>query len=174
MAKNKHPAQALRPRQIAADYAPDADRPLLPYAVLTGGYAVAFGGALVALRASGRELPERITVADVALIGVATHKLSRLLARDRIASFLRAPFTRFQGPAGPGEVDEAARGAGMERAVGELLICPYCLAQWVASGLMLGLVAAPRLTRLLSAVMVAHTIADFMQVGYYQATSTLG
>lgn len=44
--------------------------------------------------------------------------------------------------------------------------CPYCLAQWVATALTLGLIGAPRLTRLVSSVFVAHTISDFLQVAY--------
>jgi Protein of unknown function (DUF1360) len=43
------------------------------------------------------------------------------------------------------------------------------LAQWVATALTLGLVGAPRLTRLLSSVFVAHTISDFLQVAYRAA-----
>jgi hypothetical protein len=47
---------------------------------------------------------------------------------------LRAPFTRFQDDTGYGEVEEAARGTGFRRAIGELLICQYCVSQWSPPG----------------------------------------
>lgn len=158
---------------LVAHYAPGEDLPLRPYMALTGIYGGAFAGSLIALRAGGRELPERIAVGDVLLVGVATHKISRLIAKDKVTSFLRAPFTRFQEPSGHGEVEEKPCGHGVRLAVGELLVCPYCLAQWVATGLTVGLVGAPRLTRLLSTVFVAHTISDFLQVAYRAAEDQL-
>src|SRR5687768_10371850 len=80
--------------------------------------------------------------------------------------FLRAPFTRYQAPAGHGELEEAPRGRGMQYAIGELLVCPYCLAQWVAGGFAVGHVFAPRTTRLLSAMWAAQAIADGVQLAY--------
>lgn len=149
------------------------ERPLLPHAVLAGLYGTGLAGSLVALRARGHALPERPQAADVLLVGVATHKISRLLAKDRVTSFLRAPFTRFEESSGQGEVEEEPRGQGMRLAVGELMVCPYCLAQWVATALTLGLVGAPRLTRLISSVFVAHTVSDFLQIAYRAAEDQL-
>jgi len=152
------------------DYHPPGEtRPLASYAAMTSAFGAAVAGATLANRRSGRALPERIPLGDLLLIGVATHKLSRLIARDKVTSFLRAPFTRFQEPAGHGEVEEQPRGGGLRLAVGELLVCPYCLAQWVAAGLVAGYVAAPRQTRIVSAVYTAETISDFLQAGYRAA-----
>src|SRR5918994_7351722 len=111
-------------QDAVADYAPHEHRPLAAYSGLTATFAAALGGALVALRATGRELPARPSAGDLALVGVASHKVSRLLARDKVTSFLRAPFTRYQESAGHGELEEAPRGTGARRAVGELLGCP--------------------------------------------------
>ena len=82
---------------LLAGYSPHEHRPLRSYAALTGVFGVGLGGALLALRASGRELPERLSFADVVLVGVASHKLSRMTTKDKATSFLRAPFTSFQG-----------------------------------------------------------------------------
>jgi hypothetical protein len=124
------------PGTLGADYAQaDGHRPLAGYAVLSGAFGAALAGALLAARASGRPLPERLTTQDVLLAGVATHKLSRLIAKDKVTSFLRAPFTRYQESAGHGELEEEPRGEGLRLATGELLVCPYCLAQWIAAGL---------------------------------------
>jgi hypothetical protein len=142
-------------------------RPLAGYTVLMGAFGAALAGATAAARASGREIPERIGPGDVVMLGLATHKISRLIAKDRVTSFLRAPFTRYEGPAGQGELSEEPRGRGLQLATGELLVCPYCLAQWVSAALAAGHVFAPRATRLVSVAYTAETIADFLQLAYF-------
>jgi hypothetical protein len=148
-----------------AGYAPADDRPLAAYAVLTGAFFSALAGSLAAARLSGREI-DRPGLADVALAGLATQKVSRLIARDKVTSFLRAPFTRFQDKAGQGELEEAPRGSGMRLAIGELLVCPYCMAQWVSGGVAAGWILAPRTTRLLTAMWAAQALADGVQLAY--------
>jgi hypothetical protein len=124
---------------------------------------------VVAIRRSDRSLPETYSVPDVLLVGAATHKASRLIGKNKVTSFLRAPFTEYQGPGGPGEVEERPRGKGMRYAVGELLACPYCLAVWVATALGLGLAVAPRATRLATSVLTALSISDFLQLARARA-----
>ncbi|MEA2156469.1 MAG: hypothetical protein QOE11_2609 [Solirubrobacteraceae bacterium] len=151
-------------------YAPDHEhRPLGGYTALAGVFTAALAGGLVAAQRGGGTLPEELSVKDVVLAGVATHKLSRLIAKDKATSFLRAPFTRYQESTGHGELAEAARGEGLRLAIGELLICPYCLAQWIAGAFAVGHVASPRLTRLLTAMWTAHAIADAAQLAYSAA-----
>ena len=65
-------------------------------------------------------------MADIALGALATQKLSRLISKDKVTSFVRAPFTRFEEKAGHGEVFEEPRGTGLRYATGELLVCRYC------------------------------------------------
>lgn len=156
--------------QATAAYAdPHEHRPLAGYSVLTAAFGTAFAGALVAAHRRGHELPERIETRDIVLMGLATHKLTRLIAKDRVTSFLRAPFTEYQDRAGHGEIEEKARGRGLQLAFGELIICPYCLAQWVAGAFALGTVAAPRLTRLLAAMWTAEALSDAAQLAYHAA-----
>src|SRR3954451_13287907 len=124
----------------AAGYAPGEQRPLAAYAGLTTAFGLAVGGALAAAGAAGRELPERLAPSDVVLAGLATQKLSRLISKDKVTSFLRAPFVRFEESAGHGELSEEPRGHGLRYAIGELLACPYCISQWVAAGFGVGLV----------------------------------
>src|SRR3954451_21338692 len=98
------------PGMLGTDYAADDDhRPLAGYAVLTGAFGAALTGALVAAH-RGPGLPERIDAQDLVLAGIATHKVSRLITKDKVTGALRAQFTRFQEKAGHGEVEEAARG----------------------------------------------------------------
>lgn len=152
-----------------AGHSPQQERPLGSYAVLMGLFGGLSGGFAVWLRRSGRDVPARIDGVDFALIAVAAHKSSRLLAKDRVTSILRAPFTTFEDDAGPGEVDEAARGRGLRRAIGELLICPYCIGLWVSGAMHVGLIYAPRTTRTVASTFTALTIADFLQIAYKAA-----
>jgi hypothetical protein len=139
--------------------------PLGSYGLLVTAFN-AVGVAALAVRSRRKGLPEGLATRDIALLAVATQKLSRLVARDRVAAPLRAPFTRFQESAGRGEVDEAARGEGLQRALGELLVCPYCVSVWIAGGLTAGFVAAPRPTRLVASLFAGLAGADFLQLAY--------
>jgi Protein of unknown function (DUF1360) len=152
-----------------AGYAPRDERPLGAYAALTAAFGASLAGARVDLKASGRELPERPPVRDIVLAGVATHKVSRLLAKDKVTSFVRAPFTEYQEQSGQGEVEESPRGSGLRLAIGELLGCPYCAAQWVAAAFACGMVGAPRLTRFVAGIYAAETVSDFLQLAYAAA-----
>ncbi len=112
-----------RSREVFAGYTPHGEgRPLAAYAGLAGVYNGALAAALLAAKRQGRPLPERVGTGDIVLLGVATHKLGRLLAKDWVTSPLRAPFATYKGASGiPSEVDEGARGAGLQRAIGELV-----------------------------------------------------
>jgi hypothetical protein len=148
-----------------AEYSQGEDRPLSAYA---GGMAV-YSTLVVALsgvaRAQRRTLPSP-TPFEVLLLATATHKLARLIAKENITSALRAPFTRYEGTAGPAELHEEVRGHGAKHAVGELITCPFCLAQWTATGFTFGFVFAPRATRLVATTMTAVAGSDFLQLAY--------
>ncbi len=148
--------------------APQERPPFRTYAVLAAVFNGGFGGALLAAKRS-RRLPERIESRDVLLLGIASHKLSRLVAKDKVTAFLRAPFTEYQGRGGPAEVEERPRGEGVRRAVGELLICPYCLGLWASGAFHVGLLYAPRTTRVVASTLTALTVSDFLQIGYKAA-----
>ena len=152
-------------RQAAA-YKNGEDRPLGGYLVLMSVYG---GGTLLAsgaARALGRKPPERLGPWDVVQLTVATHKLARTIAKDPITSPFRAPFTAYSGTSAPAELKEEVRGAGLQHSIGELVTCPMCLGQWVATGLIVGLVIAPKATRLINSTLTAVSGADFLQYLY--------
>ena len=111
-------------------------------------------------------IPDGIPWQDVALLAVATHRLSRLITKDSVTAVVPAPFTRFNEPAGDGEVNEEVRGTGLRHAVGELLTCPFCIAQWIATAFAFGLVLAPRATRFVAATLTAVTASDWLQFAH--------
>jgi hypothetical protein len=151
--------------QVAQEYGRD-DHPLKGYLTVMSIYGAAVAGAATIGRARGVRLPKRVAASDLALLAVATHKVSRTISKDSVTSPLRAPFTRFEGAAAPGELQEEVRGTGVQKAVGELITCPFCLDQWVATGFLAGLVTAPRATRWLAATFAVRAGADALQFVY--------
>lgn len=151
-----------------APYSAGEDRPLRSFVVLMGAYgAVVAAGGLLVRRRGGP--PERLRADDLALVAVATHKLSRLVAKDPVTSPLRAPFTRFAGTTGPAELKEQVKGTGAQKAMGELLTCPFCIGQWVATAMVFGLALAPRATRMVAGTFTVLTAADFLHFAYSAA-----
>lgn len=145
------------------EYSKGEDRPLRGYLTLMSVYGTGTVGAGLLAKALGRRTPNGLSPWDVAQLTVATQKLARMVAKDPVTSPLRAPFTTYDGLAAPGELKEQVRGDGLQHSVGELLTCPMCLAQWVATAFTLGLVIAPRTTRMAMATFTAVAGADFMQ-----------
>lgn len=145
--------------------------PLGGYAALMGLYAASVGGFFTVMET---RLPTRISAADFALLAVATHKLTRIVALDWVTSPLRAPFTQYEGTAGSAELKEKARGKGLRRAIGELVTCPYCTGPWVAFGLVAGFVLKPRATRAIATIFAAVAASDWLHQGYAAAKKASG
>ena len=114
-------------------------------------------------------LPRRFSLLDLALLGIATHKMRRIVAKDRITCILRAPFVSYVRSAGAGEVEEEPRGRGIQRGIGHLVSCPYCMAPWCATGLAFGLVFAPRVTRFFAGILASVAASDFLHRAYLAA-----
>jgi Protein of unknown function (DUF1360) len=147
----------------AGNTPPDERPPLAAYATFAAAFHAAMAGAVVAAKRSGRDLPQRVEAGDVVLIGTASYKLSRLISKKKVTAFVRAPFTELEGKGGPAELEETPRGSGLQRAAGELLLCPYCLGLWASGGFHAGLLFAPRATRFSASVLTALAISDFLQ-----------
>ena len=152
-------------RRQAETYRNGGDQPLGGYAQLGGIYVLSTAAAGLLGRRLGRR-PAAFSPWDVTQLAVATHRLSRTLAKDPVTSPIRAPFTVFDGVSAPSELAERVRGHGLQHSVGELLTCPMCLAQWVATGFSFGLVFAPVPTRIAMATFTAVAGADFLQYVY--------
>jgi hypothetical protein len=148
---------------------PNDDRPLGSYAALMSAFGAMSVGFAAWFSRSGRELPERIEGRDLVLLTAASHKLARLLSKDRITSPIRAPFTQPRGEGAPGEVEETSRGRGLRRAVGQLLLCPYCLGMWTSAGFVAGLVTLPRFTRWVATVLTIFFGSELLQIAYRKA-----
>jgi hypothetical protein len=140
---------------------------LAEYAVLLAFY-IASVAVLTGAALQQKQLPKRPSLLDLALLGIATHKLSRIIAKDRITSILRAPFVNYIRSAGVGEVEEEPRGRGIQRGIGNLISCPYCVAPWCATALAFGFMFAPRVTRFFAGILASVATSDFLHRAYLQ------
>ena len=153
------------PQDIIEGYGGDEER-LSSYATLMGVFNLIFAVFLLIVKGTGRNVPERVDTKDIALLGMATHKLSMIGANDAVTSPLRAPFTEFQEKEGPKKVEEQPRGRGLRKSVGELILCQFCLGMWVAAFFTYGLVLVPRVTRLFATILTILTVSDYLHQTY--------
>jgi hypothetical protein len=141
------------------------ERQLGPYITLFATYATATTiGALTGVRRRGG-IPAP-TFTDGALLAVAAFRLSRIITKDKVTGFVRAPFTEFVEEGDGPEVNEAPRGDGLRYAIGELLTCPFCFTQWAATALAVGWLHAPRATRDITALLTSAAAADVLHVAW--------
>jgi hypothetical protein len=158
---------------LTNEYAPDRDIPVRNYGVLMSVFLALAGAFAGWFRASGRKMPDRIDGRDLALLTLASHKASRMISKDKVMTPIRAPFTRYDDAAGPGEVSEQPRGSGLRRAMGELLVCPYCLGMWASAAFTAGLLVFPRFTRWVASVLSISFGSELLQIAYKKAEDTL-
>src|SRR5438132_1827680 len=138
---------------------------LAEYAAMLGFY-VASVAVLTGAALEHDRLPKRFSMLDLALLGIATHKLSRIIAKDRITGILRAPFVNYIRSAGAGEVEEEPRGRGIQRGIGQLVSCPFCMAPWCATALGFAFIFAPRIGRLFASILASVAMSDFLHRAY--------
>lgn len=151
--------------------APTAVTERLPdYRRVVAAYVAAMAAATAAGR---RSVPAARrpgdTWSDVALVALATFKVSRLVAKQTVTAAVRAPFAVDVGPGGTGERTSRPRGDGLRRSIGELVTCPFCLDVWVGSVGTVALAHAPRAAGPLLATFAAVGLADLCQFAYVTA-----
>lgn len=142
--------------------------PYEAYAAIAGTFAGVLGAAGALGRLLGRD-PQCQTALDYGILGAATFKAARTLARDEVTSFMRDPFVRGRAHSGDGE--EPVQDGGMQQAIGELVTCTRCVGTWAAAGLASTQVLAPRFGRLLTWSLAAAAANDFLQAGFAALTA---
>ena len=157
------------PQDVFEGYGGEEER-LSSYATLIGVFNLIFAIFLLIAKGTGRSIPERVDAKDIALLGVATHKVSMIGAKDAVTSPLRAPFTELQEKESPKSVQEKPRGEGLRRSIGELLTCHFCLGLWVGAFFTYGLVLVPRITRLVATIFTILTLSDYLHQTYKALT----
>jgi len=136
---------------------------LADYALLSGTYGSLLTALMFASRSKGEEPLRDI---EVLPIGVAAFALSKLLTKEKIETWVREPFVEEQ-PDG----ERTPKGKGLRYAVGELLTCSRCMGAWSGLGITALRVMRPREARILTTVLAASAVNDFMQTGFSLAAS---
>jgi hypothetical protein len=135
------------------------------YAAISATYGTLLGSLALAARRSravGRHAPdEPLRPGEIAPIGVAAFALSKLLAKEKVETWVRQPFVE-EEPTG----ERTPKGDGMRYAVGELLSCTRCLGAWSSLGLVALRVTRPSESRVVTTVLAASAVNDFLQAGF--------
>lgn len=79
---------------------------------------------------------DSISLFDFALVTLASFRITRLVVYDKVASFIRAPFIhtiRMNTESGEPAIVTEIPEKGPERAIAELLSCPWCFGVWAAT-----------------------------------------
>ncbi len=132
------------------------ERPLPEYATVAAAFWLVFAAFL----ATNRErLPERPRLSDIGLIALSSYKLARVVTKEDVTAFVRAPVT--EDP----EARQPKRD-GFARVLGELVTCPYCIGLWFTSGLTYSQVLFPRETRFFTAIFGSYAVTDFLHAAF--------
>ena len=146
---------------------PQPQPPYRAYATIVGTF-VAGLGAISGVAALRGKPNHAISAVDLALLGLATFKASRTVARDKVTSFVREPFV--EGEAYDGEGEKPTHETEMKQALGELVTCTRCVGTWIGASLASMQVLAPRTGRLLTTVLAAGALNDFLLAGFSALT----
>jgi hypothetical protein len=147
--------------QITLDRSPDAEeRPAEPvdYAAINAVYGALMTTLVLTTRDRAREDP--ISGLELLPIAAATFALSKVIAREKIGSWMREPFV--DDPAG----ERRPRGRRLQRAVGELVTCTRCVGAWSALGIVGLRLASPDSGRIVTNVLAVSAANDWLQSGF--------
>ena len=128
------------------------------YAAINAVYAALMGALVLTARERAREDP--ISGAELLPIAAATFALSKVIAREKIGSWMREPFVEQDGGEG------RPRGRRLQRAVGELLTCTRCVGAWSALGIVGLRLASPESGRIVTNVLAASAANDWLQASF--------
>lgn len=115
-----------------------------------------------------RRRPDQIDLQDWGLLTLATFRMSRMVAYDKVMQTYRSPVVDIvPHDSGAGETTRVKPDAtGMKRALGEMISCPICNGTWISAGLVYGLCFVPNYTRTLINVMSAVGAVEILHAAF--------
>ena len=128
------------------------------YLALNAVFAALLAGVVVAAREKNRAI-EPLTTRDLAVTGAASFALAKVIARERIGSWVREPFVEEEDGKRP-------RGRGLRHAMGELLTCTRCVGAWSALGLVGLRLTSPATGRVVNDVLAVSAMNDWLQASF--------
>jgi hypothetical protein len=135
------------------------------YAAINAVYAALIATVLFSTRE--RHARDPISGRELIPISAATFALSKVIAREKIGSWMREPFVEQSGG------ERRPRGRGLRRAVGELVTCTRCVGAWSALGIVGLRLAAPDSGRIVTNVLAASAGNDWLQAGFKMLTAAV-
>jgi hypothetical protein len=128
------------------------------YAVINAVYAALLAAVVYSTRESVKRDP--IRGAELLPMGAATFAVSKVIAREKIGTWVREPFVEDASHGG------TPRGRRIQRALGELVTCSRCVGAWSALGVVGLRAASPDTGRLVTWVLATSAINDWTQLGF--------
>lgn len=159
---HRNSGEVLMKTKLSPAHYADPEIPLGGYLTLMATYSATFAGLTFLTRKTETRLP----VGDLALLAIASYKLSRIVTMSFIGSPLRAPFAERGEDRKGGEVQDVARGRGLQKAVGNLVTCPFCFNVWSATLFRFSFARFPRATRNAAQILTLAAIGDVLHHGY--------
>src|SRR5437763_7840593 len=128
------------------------------YAALNAVYGVLLAGVVIATRERGAK-KDPITGPELIPLSAATFALAKMIAREKIGTWVREPFVEEDDGQRP-------RGTRLRRAVGELVTCTRCVGAWSALGVVGLRLASPPSGRAVANVLAVSAANDWLQAGF--------
>lgn len=138
------------------------DRPAGMYAGIIAVY-LSLLGFLATLIRRKKALSETPPAQDLAMLGLATFRFSRLITYDRVTQVLRLPFVeRGEGYEQIEGTQETPQGSGLRRSLGQLLNCSWCASVWAGTFNVSIYALFPQVGRFWNMVMMASGISEIL------------
>jgi Protein of unknown function (DUF1360) len=158
MGKPDRMAVETRPEaQFTSRHGPDAVEPE-DYAAINAVYALLLAAVVYASRERVKHDPIRNS--ELPQLGAATFAVSKVVAREKIGTWVREPFVEDASQGGK------PRGRRIQRALGELVTCSRCMGAWSALGVVGLRMVSPEAGRLVTAVLATSAANDWLQASF--------
>jgi hypothetical protein len=154
-----HPAAGLHEAPPVSGTQPEPPTEPSDYAALNAVYGALLAGVVLATRNRGRDDP--ITGPELIPLSAAAFALSKVIAREKIGTWVREPFVEDEPEDG-----QRPRGRGIRRAVGELVTCTRCVGAWSALGIVGLRLVSPSSGRVVTNVLAVSAANDWLQAGF--------
>jgi Protein of unknown function (DUF1360) len=128
------------------------------YAAINAVYAVLLTGVVLAARERVKRDP--IRAGELLPMGAATFAVSKVIAREKIGTWVREPFVEDASHGGE------PRGRRIQRALGELVTCSRCVGAWSALAVVGLRAASPEAGRLVTSILATSAVNDWAQAGF--------
>jgi hypothetical protein len=128
------------------------------YAAINAVYAVLLGAVVYATRERVKRDP--IRAGELLPMGAATFAVSKVIAREKIGTWVREPFVEDASHGGE------PRGRRLQRALGELVTCSRCVGAWSALGVVGLRAASPEAGRVVTSILATSALNDWAQLGF--------